>query len=56
MTPEEQIRYRLQGIANRIDRALEPIERRLRMTRPETDEERWRRMRDESNRRGPRKQ
>jgi hypothetical protein len=39
MTPEERIRYKLQGVANLINRALDRIEERQRMVRPTTPED-----------------
>jgi hypothetical protein len=39
MTPEQRIFYRLQGLANRINRLLEPIERRQPWTRPTTPDD-----------------
>jgi hypothetical protein len=52
MTPEQRIAARLNGVVNRLHRALEPIEWRLRHTRPDTPEDREREERRRAQRSG----
>ena len=54
LDPAERIRLRMQGLANRILRTTDRLDWWARHTRPETSAERWRRIRDEANRRAPR--
>jgi hypothetical protein len=39
VTPEERIRYKLQGVANLLHRFVDRIEERQRMVRPTTAED-----------------
>jgi hypothetical protein len=39
VTPEERIRYKLQGVANLLHRFVDRVEERQRMVRPTTPED-----------------